>query len=180
MNYFGKKNYENLNWKHQIYDIGFKSNKTKAILSKLRNFIDRKTLKSIYHPIDIIPHLFEYKIFVLRKRVLRIIYFQNHKANTSPFRESNIPKLPDKIAHGKLTLRKYFNKYLPTIFLKWFTLSIPTILIGPIYDALCGTLNYVEETQSILVLELFIWNYLFHVIICRNLIKIIFLSIITM
>ena len=118
MNYFGKKNYENLNWKHQIYDIGFKSNKTKAILSKLRNFIDRKTLKSIYHPIDIIPHLFEYKIFVLQKRVLRIIYFQNHKANTSPFRESNIPKLPDKIAHGKLTLRKYFNKSLPTIFLK--------------------------------------------------------------
>ena len=42
---------ENLNWKQQISDIAIKLNKANGVLSKLRHFIDEKTLKSIYHAI---------------------------------------------------------------------------------------------------------------------------------
>ena len=49
--YLGINIDENLNWKQQISDITIKLNKANGILSKLRYFIYRKTLKSIYHAI---------------------------------------------------------------------------------------------------------------------------------
>ena len=49
--YPGINIYENLNWKQQISDIAMKLNKAIGILFKLRHFMDRKTLKSIYHAI---------------------------------------------------------------------------------------------------------------------------------
>ena len=54
--YLGIKTDENLNWKQQTSDIDIKLNKENAILSKLRHFVDRKTLRSIYHTI-FEPHL---------------------------------------------------------------------------------------------------------------------------
>ena len=48
---------DNLNWKQQISDIVIKLNKANSILSKLRHFINRKTLKSIYHAM-FEPHLY--------------------------------------------------------------------------------------------------------------------------
>ena len=57
MEYLVIKIGENLNWKQQISDTAIKLNRANAILSKLRPFIDRKTLKSIYHAI-FEPHLF--------------------------------------------------------------------------------------------------------------------------
>ena len=56
MRYLGINIDENLNWNQQIYDIAIKLKKANGILSKLRHFIDRKTLKSIYHAI-LEPHL---------------------------------------------------------------------------------------------------------------------------
>ena len=111
-------------------------NKENSILSKLRNFTDRKTLKSIYHAI-FEPHLNYFSLawaqssnsikglFVLQKKSLRIIYFQKHNAHTCLlFRESNILTLPDKIAlENCLFIDKSFNKFLSTIFKNWFTLS---------------------------------------------------------
>ena len=111
-------------------------NKENSILSKLRNFTDRKTLKSIYHAI-FEPHLNYFslawaqssnsikRLFVLQKKSLQIIYFQKHNAHTCLlFRESNILKLPDKIAlENCLFIDKSFNKFLPTIVKNWFTLS---------------------------------------------------------
>ena len=47
---------EKLNWKPQISDGAIKLNKENGILSKLRQFIDWKTLKTIYHGI-FKPHL---------------------------------------------------------------------------------------------------------------------------
>ena len=49
--YLGIKTDENLNWKQHTSDIDIKLNKENAILSKLRHFVDRKTLRSIYHAI---------------------------------------------------------------------------------------------------------------------------------
>ena len=42
---------EKLNWKPQSSDGAIKLNKENGILSKLRQFIDWKTLKTIYHAI---------------------------------------------------------------------------------------------------------------------------------
>ena len=120
---------EILNRKQQISDITIKLNKANGILSKLRHFIDRKTLKSIYHAI-FEPHSYYpllvwaqnsnsiKRLFVLQKKSLRIIYFLNHNAHTSPlFRDLNFMILPDKVAlENCLFINKHFNKCLPTIF----------------------------------------------------------------
>ena len=134
--YLGINIDENLTWKQQISDIAIKLNKANGILSKLRHFIDRKTLKSIYHAI-FEPHLYYSslvwtqisdsvkRLFVLQKKFLWIIYFLNNNAHASPlFRELNILKLPDGISQENcLFINKYFNKCLCTIFKNWFTIS---------------------------------------------------------
>ena len=56
MKYLGIRIDENLNWKQQISDIAINLNKANVILSKLRQLIDRKTLKSIYQTM-LKPHL---------------------------------------------------------------------------------------------------------------------------
>ena len=92
--YLGINTDENLNWKQQISDIAIKLNKANGILSKLRLFIDMKTLRSIYHVI-FEPHLYYSslvwaqnsksfkRLFVFQKKYLWIIYFLNHDAHTS-------------------------------------------------------------------------------------------------
>ena len=64
-------------------------------------------------------------LFVLQKKSLRIIYFLNDNAYTSPlFRDLNIVKLPDKIAlKNCLFFNKYFNRCLFAIFKNCLTLS---------------------------------------------------------
>ena len=52
--YIGINIDEILNWKQQISDITITLNKANDILSKLRQFMDIKTLKSIYHNFIII------------------------------------------------------------------------------------------------------------------------------
>ena len=42
---------ENLNWKKESSDIAIMLNKANGILSKLRHFMDRRILKSMYHAI---------------------------------------------------------------------------------------------------------------------------------
>ena len=59
--YLGIKLDENLNWKQQFSDIAIKLNRANPILSKLRYFIDRKSLKSVYHAI-FEPHLCYYSL----------------------------------------------------------------------------------------------------------------------
>ena len=83
--YLGIKTDKNFNWKQQISDTAIKLKRANAILSKLRYFIDRKSLKSVYHEI-FQPHL-RYstlfwaqnlnsikRLFVLQKKSLMIIY----------------------------------------------------------------------------------------------------------
>ena len=49
--YLGVKIDRNLTWSHQINNVSLKLNKANAMLSKIRHYVDRKTLKSIYHAI---------------------------------------------------------------------------------------------------------------------------------
>ena len=127
---------EKINWKQQISNTAIKLNEINDVSSKLRHFIERKTLKSIYHAI-FEPHLYYFslvwtqisnsvkRLFVLQKKFLWIIYYLNNNAHASPlFRELNILKLPDGISQENcLFINKYFNKRLCTIFKNWFTIS---------------------------------------------------------
>ena len=148
MKYRGINIDENLNWRQQISQIAIKLNKKNGILSKLRHFIDKKTMKLIYHAI-FEPHLYYSllvwaqnsnlikRLFVLQKKSLRIIYFLNHNAHTSPlFRDLNILKFPDKIAlENCLFINKYSTNVYPQslkIGLLSHLIFILTILVGPI------------------------------------------------
>ena len=51
MNYLGVKIDEHLAWKPHIDGISTILNKANAMLSKIRHFVDQKTLKAIYHAI---------------------------------------------------------------------------------------------------------------------------------
>ena len=73
--YLGINIDENLNWKQQISDTAINLNKANGILSKLRHFMDRKTLNSEYimqylNPIYITPYLFGHKIQIQLKGYL--------------------------------------------------------------------------------------------------------------
>ena len=129
--YFGIKVDENLNWKHEISDVAIKLNRANSILSNLRHFIYRKTLKPIYHVI-FEPHLCYsslvwaqnlssvIRLSILQKKSLWIIYLRSRSAHTSPlFRETNILI---KMLYC-LFIKKYFNNFLPTTFKNSFTFS---------------------------------------------------------
>ena len=51
MKYLGVKIDDYLTWKPHIDGISTKLNKANAMLSKIRHFVDQKTLKAIYHAI---------------------------------------------------------------------------------------------------------------------------------
>ena len=51
MKNLGVKIDEHLTWKPHIDGISAKFNKANAMLSKIRHFVDQKTLKAIYHAI---------------------------------------------------------------------------------------------------------------------------------
>ena len=141
--YLGINIDENLTWKQQISDKA----QANGILSKLKHFIDRKTLKSTYHAI-FEPHLYYSslvwaqnsnsikRLFVLQKKSLRIIYFLNHNAHTSPlFRDLNILKLPDKVAlENSLFINISTNAYTQSLKIGLLShlIFILTILVGPI------------------------------------------------
>ena len=114
---------------------------------KLRHFIDRETLKSIYHAI-FEPHLYYSslvwaqnsssieKTICFAKKSLRIIYFLNHNPHASPlFRELNVLKLPDKNAlENRLFINVSTNVYAQSLKIGLLSrlIFIPAILVGPI------------------------------------------------
>ena len=121
MKYLGINIDENLNWKQQISDTAINLNKANGILSNLRHFIDRKTLKAIYHAI-FEPYLYYSslvwtqnsnsieRIFALQKKSLRIIYFLGRNSvNISAVYSCNyLQKLKKKIFiinYHKISLR---------------------------------------------------------------------------
>ena len=106
------------------------------LLSKVRHFVHKKTLKSIYHPIFESQLFYSSlvwaqninsieRLYILQKKSLRLMYFWNRNAHTiSLFKDSNILKFPNKTAlENCIFIKNYFNQTLPTSFKIWFTLS---------------------------------------------------------
>ena len=95
LKYLGIRIDENLNWKHHVSDIAIKLNRANAVLFKIRNFVNVKTLKTIYY--TIFDSRINYanviwaqnsnainRVPVLQKKVLTIISFQPRVCYSSP------------------------------------------------------------------------------------------------
>ena len=110
------------------------------MLSNIRHFVHKKTLKSIYHAI-FESHLYYSclvwaqninsikRFHILQNKSLRLMCFLNCNAHTTPlFKDSNILKFPDKIAlESCIFIKNYFSQTLPIHFKNWFTLSTDSL-----------------------------------------------------
>ena len=137
--YLGIKIDQFLNLQDHINNIAIKLNKANAMLYKVRQFVNEKNLRSIYHAI------FEHhlnnacivwgqtkssinRVFINQKKTIRTIHFKGKFDHTSSlFSESNMIKLPDKISiENCLFVSKSLNNQLPEIFNNWFVFSSDT------------------------------------------------------
>ena len=95
--YLGLMIDSNLSWKYHIESICHKISKSIGIIAKIRHYVPRRVLLSVYNSL-IVPYLtygicgwgncaltFQRKIVTLQKRVLRLIYFSKSKEHTVPF-----------------------------------------------------------------------------------------------
>ena len=125
---------EDLSWDKHIEKISKKINKVNGVLTKLRYFLPRHTLKTIYNSL-VLPHLqfgvtlwgqdCTSRLEILQKQCIRkICQVKKYRAHTDPlFRATNLLKIKDiyKLFCLKI-FYKYQNKtlpvYLQTIFPK--------------------------------------------------------------
>ena len=96
-----------ISWKYHIESICHKISKSIGIIAKIRHYVPRRVLLSVYNSL-IVPYLtygicgwgncaltFQRKIVTLQKRALRLIYFSKSKEHTVPFfLKSNCLPLP--------------------------------------------------------------------------------------
>ena len=137
--YLGIKIDQYLNWEDHINNIAIKLNTANAMLYKVRQFVNERTLISIYHSL-FDSHL-NYasivwsqakssmdRVFIIQRKALRTIYIKSKFDHTSSlFAESNIIKLPDKISiEICLFVSKYLYSQLPEIFNNCFVFSTDT------------------------------------------------------
>ena len=176
--YLGIKIDENLNWHEQINNVAVKLNRANTMLSKVKHFVHKKTLKSICHAI-FESHLFYSclvwaqninsikRLYILQKKSLWLMYFLNRNAHTTPlFKDSNILKFPDKIApENYILIKNYFSQTLRTPFKNWFTLSTDSHTHNTRRSNL-GCLKIpphktkIYGRQSVNISAIYTWNYL--------------------
>ena len=113
-----------------------KLNRANALLLKIRNYVNMKTLRNICYAI-FDSHLTYFcivwaqnintvnRLIILQKKALRIMNFKDQLFHSSPlFSENNILKFIDKITlENILFVNKSINRQVPPIFYDWFTFS---------------------------------------------------------
>ena len=94
MKYLGVKEHEHLTWKTHIGKISTKFNKTNAMLSKIKYYLNQKTLKAIYHAV-FESHLYypsliwalnfnsTKRLFISQKRALLLAFFLRRNVRTN-------------------------------------------------------------------------------------------------
>ena len=134
--YIGVRTDKFLHWHNQKNNITMKLNRAKALLLKIRNYVNLKTLRNIYYAI-FDSHLTYScivwaqnintvnRLIILQKKALRIMNFKDQLFHSSPlFSENNILKFIDKITlENILFFNKSINRQVPPIFYDWFTFS---------------------------------------------------------
>ena len=127
--YIGIKIDRFLHWQDQVNSIAVKLNRANALLLKIRNYVNMKTLRNIYFAI-FDSHLSYSCIFwaqnintvrrliILQKKSFRIMNFKDQLLNSSPlFSSNNILKFDDKITLENIILvSKSINRQVPFIF----------------------------------------------------------------
>ena len=125
-----------LNWKAHIDDIALELIRAKAILYKVRDFVNAGILKVIYHA------LFESHIhyacliwgqsvcrinhlFIRQNKTSRLTHFKERYTHTDSLHlESKMVKFPDEIKiENCLFISKYLNNKLPPVLDSWFIFS---------------------------------------------------------
>ena len=134
--YLGIKIDESLTWNENIIYIAIKLDRANAMLYKVREFVNTRVLKLIFHAI-FDCHL-NYantvwcqnknslnRLFLLQKKAIRIISFEFRNAHSNPLSyRHEIVKLHYKIIiENCLFISKSINFDLPSIFNNWFTFS---------------------------------------------------------
>ena len=124
----------NLNWKSHINYIAKKVKRSIGTLSKLRYYLNSKTLLDLYYAL-VYPVLTYciiawgntnqtslQPLFVLQKKAIRIITFSGFFEHASPlFKDLNVIKLFDEATvHIAVFVYKFKNQLLPTNFNVFF------------------------------------------------------------
>ena len=127
---------ENLNGKKHINEISTKLIKVNAMLSKLRHFVNKDILLSVYYGI-FHSHLAYLslvwgqakfslnKITLLQKRAIRILHSAAYRDHTSPlFHRSKVLKFVDIVSlENCIFVNKYFNDEAFSLFSNHFKLT---------------------------------------------------------
>jgi len=129
---------EHLNWEHHIKQVESKISKSIGVLSKLKHYLPRHLLLTIYNSL-VTPYL-NYcpmiwaseinctklnKINILQKKAIRIICNLNFTAHAAPsFKKLNLLLIADiaKLQLGEF-MYKFSYKLLPDVFSNYFTLN---------------------------------------------------------
>ena len=113
-----------------------KLNRANALLLKIRNYVNMKTLRNTYYAI-FDSHLTYScivwvqnintvnRLIILQKKALRIMNFKDQLFHSSPlFSKNNILKFNDKTTlENILFVNKAINRQVPPIFYDWVTFS---------------------------------------------------------
>lgn len=134
INFLGILIHESLDWKYHIANITAKISRSIGILSKLKSFLPRKILLSIYNAL-ILPHL-NYcseiwgktyrvhidKLFILQKRAVRFVTKSDFRSPSLPlFIRNKILPIFELVQLNVLVFMfKYHKGILPSIFQNMF------------------------------------------------------------
>ena len=103
---------ENLNWKKHINEISTTLIKGNAMLSKLRHFVNKDILLSVYYGI-FHSHQAKFslnRITLLQKRAIRILHSAAYRDHTSLFHRSKVLKFVDIVSlENCIFVNKCFN-----------------------------------------------------------------------
>ena len=124
-----------LHWHDQVNSIAVKLNRVNALLLKIRNYVNTKSLRNIYFAI--FDSYLSYScivwaqnintvriVIILQKKALRIMNFKDLLFHSSLlFSSNNILKFGDKITseNSKSINRKSINRQNPSILNDWST-----------------------------------------------------------
>ena len=144
--YLGIKINEHFNWKQHIHDIAKNLNRANALLSIIRNYVNKRSLRTIYFAIldshisyvNLIwgqkprAELSSYKrklwgLWIFSLEILIQVHYSHSRSN-------HILKLEDKmLIENIFFISKSFNNLLLPIFKSWFTLMF-TIKILSVFS----------------------------------------------
>ena len=151
---------ENLSWKFHINLISSKISRGVGIIAKLRHYVPRKILFSIYNSL-ILPYIsfgisvwgqaakrHLDKLLILQKLAVRLIFFFDRRKSAIPLSySSNIS--PINVLFTETRLRAWYMIYMPrellAICVKCFHMSVNSILITDVLPKVSSWRNSLVE-----------------------------------